>query len=286
MTRYATPRALEAALGDRLKLTAKLTGRSLPELRRQVARERLLARLFDPASPTADRLIVKGGTGLLMRVPGTRYTRDVDLQHQGDDVPEAIAEIRTALERPIDLFRFQLSGQPRPLIGHRGVQLAVEMYLGVKRWEQLPIDLVVGLDAPIGRVDVLTVDPVAAIDDLAPPTGVRVYPISAQTADKVCAMYADYHGRPSTRYHDLIDLVVLAQHCDIPPEPTRIALQAEARRRALTLPAAMTVPGPGWPAGYAAAARTVQLQGVAPTIGAALAIVGQQLNPLLATIRR
>ncbi len=38
----------------------------------------------------------------------------------------------------------------------------------------------------------------------------RLYPVANQIADKVCATLADYHGRPSSREKDLVDLVVIA----------------------------------------------------------------------------
>jgi hypothetical protein len=57
--RYATPQAFERALSDRLKRQAAEEGVDLDRLRKRVAFERFLARLFDQ-DPT--RWMLKGAT--------------------------------------------------------------------------------------------------------------------------------------------------------------------------------------------------------------------------------
>lgn len=54
--------------------------------------------------------------------------------------------------------------------------------------------------------------------------------------------------------------------------------------RRITLPPAMTPPGPAWDAGYAAAARTTGMDPHLGRLDAALEYVGRHLNPALAAL--
>ncbi len=78
---YSTATAFASALADRFATAAKATGRPITDLRRQFAYDRLLARLFGVAH---DRWVLKGGTGLLARLPDqARHSMDIDLYYQG-----------------------------------------------------------------------------------------------------------------------------------------------------------------------------------------------------------
>lgn len=74
--RYATPAALRAALESRLNSRAAAEGLDVNRLRRQVAFDRLLCRLFRQAdSPW----LLKGGYAMELRLQSARTTRDMDL---------------------------------------------------------------------------------------------------------------------------------------------------------------------------------------------------------------
>ena len=89
---YATPTAFRRALEDRLTAISKSQNIELPRLRRMVAFERLLARLF---SREDSPWFLKGGYALEIRFrQDARATRDIDL---------ALPEVRPYLEgREID----------------------------------------------------------------------------------------------------------------------------------------------------------------------------------------
>ena len=76
MKTYRTPEALRRALEDRLIATSRRGGGDLPRMRRQVAFDRLLCRLF--ANPNAPWLL-KGGYAMELRIKSARTTRDIDL---------------------------------------------------------------------------------------------------------------------------------------------------------------------------------------------------------------
>jgi hypothetical protein len=58
---YATTGAFRTALEARLNERARRDGVDLHRLRRQVAFDRLLARMFDPSQPLHEGRVFKGG---------------------------------------------------------------------------------------------------------------------------------------------------------------------------------------------------------------------------------
>ena len=76
---YATAGAFRTALEARLNERARREGVDLHRLRRQVAFDRLLARMFDPSQPVRDGWVLKGGYALEMRFQMARSTKDLDL---------------------------------------------------------------------------------------------------------------------------------------------------------------------------------------------------------------
>ena len=73
---YATAGAFRRALQDRLAATAKSEGVDLRRIRRQVAFDRLLARLFSSTNPP---WVLKGGYALELKFATARTTKDIDL---------------------------------------------------------------------------------------------------------------------------------------------------------------------------------------------------------------
>lgn len=77
--RYATAAAFRRALEDRLQDIARKEGVDLQRLRRQVAFDRLLTRLFKVGEPLAPPWALKGGYAMELRIKAARTTRDIDL---------------------------------------------------------------------------------------------------------------------------------------------------------------------------------------------------------------
>jgi len=140
---YGSPVAFDAALKDRLQAAANESAYGLPELRRQFAYDRLLARVFT-AHP--DRLILKGGGGLLARIPGqARHSMDIDLFYRGElDVAVAELEQLGADESLGDFFTFDISPNPGQFAeGATGVNIRAAAFLGEKEFQRFNIDLVI-----------------------------------------------------------------------------------------------------------------------------------------------
>ena len=77
--RYATAAGFRRALEDRLQDIARKEGIDLQRLRRQVAFDRLLARLFQAAQARALPWVLKGGYAMELRIKTARTTKDIDL---------------------------------------------------------------------------------------------------------------------------------------------------------------------------------------------------------------
>jgi hypothetical protein len=82
-SRYATAAAFRRALEDRLQDIARKEGVDLQRLRRQVAFDRFLARLFQVGEPLALPWALKGGYAMELRIKAARTTKDIDLTMRG-----------------------------------------------------------------------------------------------------------------------------------------------------------------------------------------------------------
>ncbi len=279
--RYATPEAFRRALDDRLKTAAAARGRDVNLMRRQFLLQRYLARVFhDPASPW----VLKGGTGLLVRLPGARHSQDIDLLHLDDaELAAAVAELRRVADiRGLDPFTFTVGEPTQMLGGVAGATVRITVSLGVAVLDRFPLDLSTGRVLVAG-LERHQLQPMVEIEDVAALPEVTLYPLPDQIADKVAAMVERHGigGRASTRYRDLVDLVLIVGSCEIDAQLTRAALSAQAQRRELTLPLTLSAPSPAWMSGYRDAVGDATLPAGLRTLQAALTAAGGCVNALL-----
>lgn len=243
---YETAKDFDRALTDRIASAAHVLPYGVAQLRRQFAYGRLLARLF---LHQPDRWVLKGATGLLARMPGkARHSMDVDLFFSGE-LDDAIDSIQNAADGDLgDFFSFDLTPGFALAGGATGRVLKVTAYLGDKVFEAF-------------RVDVVVSQTMTTEADFTPPielfdvpglqsTPYRTYPISDQIADKYSAMLGTYSGRPSTRYRDLVDLVLIAVTQRVDADLLRMSLGSEQRRRGLDPGRTLTLPSAEWREGY------------------------------------
>lgn len=278
---YTLPASFRRALDARLKTAAKTTGRGMQELQREFLFQRFLALVFaEPDGPW----VLKGGVGLLMRVPQARFSKDLDLLHlEEPTIEEAVDELRAlTAPREGDHLRFEISdGIANNQPGNPVAEVKVEGYFGTTRYGGFPIDLALKphlLAAPERHQPA----PVVDIPGLTPPPEMLVYPITDQIADKVCAMYETHgEGYASNRYRDLVDLVLIVSTLEFEAASAADALAAEAVRRKMELPTEMTSPAAAWVDGYRAYASKTRVEAGLHGLDEALGHVGACLNPLL-----
>ena len=278
---YASASAVEQAIKDAAKAAHRNDpSRQVNDLIRQAYYDRFLSRVFSDRD--ASEWVLKGGTGMLARVPQARRTLDIDLVREGYDKDQGLADLLRLAKRDLgDFFRFVYTSHTDTIAGETqpyadGYKVYFDVYLGVKLVDKLKVDLSAH-QTPIGASHL-----VEPANRLALPRLVshpyRLYPIPEQVADKVCASLTVYDGKPSSREKDLVDLVVIALTQIVDSELAGAALRHEARMRRLTLPGKFTLPST-WGASYAKLAKSTRASG--HTIADAQALMSAFIDPLL-----
>ena len=136
--RYGSPGDFRRALTDSLRALADGGPWTLPQLQRQIAYDRLLARLYH-----LDRnWIIKGATALLARDIGVRGTIDVDV-YRAVAIDTAERDLREAAGIDLgDWFRFETSVAAAVSDGAAGIRIPVTAYVGAAVWQTFRVDLV------------------------------------------------------------------------------------------------------------------------------------------------
>ena len=243
---------------------------------------RFLSRVFSEGERSD--WMLKGGTGVLARVPSARATNDVDLFRSGYTLAEALEALKRLAKVDLkDHFQFEFvsyadiiggSGQPNL----EGYKVRFDVYVGAQKRGRLNVDLSTGAGV---TAEVNYIEPANGLD-LPRLTSYRyrVYPVVDQIADKVCATVMLYSGSPSTRERDLVDLVVFATTQDILGADLRIAIETEMGRRQLVPIDQFTIPE-GWGVFYARMARDVPYCSAFRKITEARALVSAFIDPAI-----
>jgi hypothetical protein len=283
---YVNAAAFRRGANARMREVAKQQGRPIAEVNREFVLQRFLARIFrEPDSPW----VLKGGTGLLVRLLQARHSDDIDLLYPTDTINLALplADLEAALQQPYvgDFLRFEIGRVEARSVTSAEKAVAtvrVAALFGAAEYTRFPIDLSVK-KRPLAKVDLVQPQPVVDVPGVPKLPVFALYPLADQIADKVCAMYELHRdGIASTRYHDLVDLVLIVTGSStIDAAATCGALNAEARHRRLRLPVAMVSPGDQWAPGYQAEARRTGLASELHQLHFALSVVDSCLGPLL-----
>ncbi|MFD4433798.1 nucleotidyl transferase AbiEii/AbiGii toxin family protein, partial [Nocardia sp. NPDC058497] len=110
--RYPNDRGFQSAINERIRDRARDLKRPTAELHREFFMQRMLARVFlEPAG----HWILKGGTSLLVRIPGARHSQDLDLLHLNNGLEQAFEELHALVIAPSQLDRFTFQLQIRSL---------------------------------------------------------------------------------------------------------------------------------------------------------------------------
>ena len=266
MTRvYTTATAFRKALEDRLKSIAEKEDVDIQRLRREVAFDRLLARLFHAKRPP---WILKGGYAMELRIKESRATKDIDLalrEALKDDrnlpvnlgILEALQEMaRTDLG---DFFTFLIgeSMQDLDAAPYGGARYPVDARMDGRNFVKFHIDVGVGdvvlepLDLTEGR-DWLSF---AGIPSRQFPTISK----EQQFAEKIHA-YTLPRAKPNSRVRDLVDIVPLIKSGRLDANRVREAIRATFdRRRTHVVPAKLSAPPKDWDKPFLALAKECRL---------------------------
>lgn len=277
------PAAVRASVTDRLKAQARQQGQNDQIARRRFVMSRFLARIFD-ADPHG--WVLKGGVGMMVRLPHARYSHDIDLLVADDSVDPIDDLRRVARDHHLDHFRFELS-RPRRLSGDKGTTVTVSAYLGGRRFDTFSIDLVTSRRPLVGDIERRPLPRLIDTDDFPPEGLVQLYPLADQIADKLCALYETFGPtrRPSGRFRDLVDLLLISAYLPIDLAPTVAAVERERDLRDISdMPDTLISPGPDWTTQWAATARSSPLTPEHYDLDAALADAGRCYNRILQSL--
>ncbi|MBU0702710.1 MAG: nucleotidyl transferase AbiEii/AbiGii toxin family protein [Chloroflexi bacterium] len=270
---YDAPETFRIALETRLRNTAQSRGTDLQRLRRRVAFERLLARLFVQDDPP---WLLKGGYALELRLQDqARSTLDLDisvpdpgriqlLTEMGKDASptEAVYEhIQQVAEYDLDDgFRFLIGRPKKERAGAPAgsVRCSVEARLAGRTFARFHLDIGLG-DPVLNQPDWLEGSAYLAFAGI-PAARVAAYPLDQQFAEKIHAYTFPWQDRDNTRVKDLVDLVLLVHLGRLNPDHIKRALVATFKvRDTHPLPDRLPEPPLAWAEPYAAIAQELEL---------------------------
>jgi hypothetical protein len=244
---YASAGAFRSALETRLNERARREGVDLHRLRRQVAFDRLLARMFEPSRPLRDGWVLKGGYALEMRLQVSRSTKDLDLtvRRSGGHPDSTALRERLQLAALADLsdfFTFAV-GEPMAELNQApegGARFPVDARLDGRTFVKFHVDLGLG-DEVLEPLDSI------AGEDWLGFAGIPAVVVPALSVEQHWAEKFHAYTRPrevtNTRVRDLVDLVLILEHETPVPGRVRSAIDATFRSRG-THPAPDTAPSP------------------------------------------
>lgn len=242
-----------------IKRSVRLAGGDPGEGYRQVLRDRFLCRVFsDPQS----RYVLKGGSGMLARIPSARSTRDLDFAAIPHVPPEtALQEMEQLAARDLgDYCRFVLTKHEETMDENgysRLLKLRFAAYMGDQEKDPILIDL--SLDC----APTLPPDRVEPLNRVLP-EGVEscdylLYSLPDQLADKLCAvMERRVNGLSSSRMKDLVDIVFYVTSERIELHQLFAAVVAECRKRGMEIPSSFNAPEE-WRARFSAFAKKTRV---------------------------
>ena len=252
--KYQTAEALLAALSDRLKQKSKKEGLDIQRLRRQVAFDRLLLRLF---SKTLSPWVLKGGYAMELRMKNPRATKDIDLTIKdkklfSNDLTTQNSMILRALRSfaTIDLkdfFIFQIEDSIMELEGlvYGGARFPVTAQVDGRLFVRFHLD--VGCDN-------ILLEPLESIkgeDWLGfaklHTKSIPVLSIEQHFAEKIHAYTLPRKGQLNSRVKDLIDMILLVRTKRIKTKKLREAIkQIFEHRGSHKMPDKLQAPPTEW----------------------------------------
>jgi hypothetical protein len=267
---YKTAGAFRAALEARLQTRARAQGTDLQRLRRQVAFDRFLARMFSQGPRAVYPWVLKGGYAMELRMHSARTTKDIDLTlHDGTRLSknpkERAEQVRAMLQEaaasPFDDYFEFLVGEPRQDLDgapEGGNRYPVQARMDGRDFARFHVDVGVG-DEVLEPLDIVSGEDWLGFGGIAPPS----FPIISaeqQFAEKLHAYTLPRGERVNTRTKDLIDMVLLIRGEELDKDKTAAAVRATVLKRAThEVPKELDPPPAEWEPVFDALAKECDL---------------------------
>ena len=242
--KYVTPASFRQGLEERLKTLSRSDGIDIMRLRRQVAFDRLLARLFHA---TDTPWVLKGGYAMELRIDRARTTKDLDLGLKvkpGRDLLELVQQ--QAAKNLDDFFTFIIGETMMELDAapYGGERYPVEARMDGRTFIKLHLDIGIGDDG-LEPNETLQGRDWLAFAGLPAPVFTAT-PAAQQFAEKLHA-YTLIRKTPNTRVKDLVDMVLLINLGTLDRTRVNEGLRKTfARRNTHSLPDRLEPPSPAW----------------------------------------
>lgn len=214
ITKFKTATDFRKSLENRLKNVASQTGNDLQRLRRNVAFDRLLARLLDEDDTS---FALKGGYAMELRFSNARATKDIDLtfQHRLEKEKGLIKDVileelkNLSLKDLGDFFAYQIGDVQIDLENapYGGARYPVSSYIDGKLFVRFQLD--VGGDAIVSETEMIKGKDWLGFCGIPAPF-LKLISIEQQFAEKLHAYSLPREDRKNTRVKDLIDMFLLA----------------------------------------------------------------------------
>jgi len=238
--KYRTASSMRMALEERLNRMARDNGVDIMRLRRHVAFDRFLARLF--FGQTTD-MIVKGGYALEIRMGGNaRTTKDIDIAFKGNlggvwkgQQPSDSSALQDFLQKRAnhdtkDFFDFVIGNAILDLENapYGGYRFPVEARMAGRIFIKFEIDVAAG-DAWFEPHELVKLQDWLGFAGVEAPVIPIISP-EQQFAEKVHALTVPRES-PNSRVKDLVDIVILIENGKMNPDRIRKALYTTFQRR-------------------------------------------------------
>lgn len=258
-TTFKTATDFRKSLEARLKGIAEKTNQDLQRVRRKVAFERLLARIFHQ---DADGFILKGGYAMELRFRAARATKDLDLTclHRtstSESLMEAVIVQELCELAKLDLedyFTFEVGESRMDLDNapYGGARYSVSSFVDRRLFVRFQLD--VGADVIVDEIEQVDGSNWLEYCGIKTPR-MRMISIEQQLAEKLHAYSLPREERLNSRVKDLIDMLLLIEHRNINAEAFKQTIQKVFKaRKTHSLPASLSEPPKEWVSLYQALA--------------------------------
>jgi predicted nucleotidyltransferase component of viral defense system len=214
------------ALEQRLNIAAQEKGMDIMRLRRQVAFDRFLARIFH--TPRTD-LIVKGGYTLELRMQRARTTKDIDLR---------------------DFFTFVIGDATLDLENapYGGFRFPIEAKMGIRKFVAFSIDVAAG-DCWFEPHESASIHDWFGFAGI-PTAKIPIISLEQQFAEKLHS-YIRFRDYENSRVKDLIDMILLINDNKMIPQRVLDITEATFKKRdGAAFPPVFHVPPGNWKKKY------------------------------------
>lgn len=251
MMSFKTPTDFRKSLETRLKSIAVKSNQDLQRLRRKVAFERLLARIFQQGS---NSFVLKGGYAMELRFATARATKDIDLtclQRIDDSYLTIenviIRELRNLVKTNLkDYFVFEVGSAQMDLDNapYGGARYSVSSFIDRRLFVRFQLD--VGADVVVDEIEHINGSDWLKYYGIDTPK-MRMISIEQQFAEKLHAYTLPREQTQNSRVKDLVDMLLLKHLRPIDRGHFKQTLQkVYSARDTHTLPRSLSPPPSEW----------------------------------------